>query len=512
MMPRRVPVRKPCLLLLVLFLLMQLYMWHTNTPMSTLRCSEWITDRDLGGVTVPGEEWCWFRGNLGGAIQLVNSGGVGPRCNAFLDVRFADGTLSTGNRLDFSSRPMWTIQIGSLGAVYMMVRKDTANCQHIDQITLSRVDSTETVVKPGTVIEPDPSRLRVVRTLQAPLWPTATITVFTQLDWTRLPRLVRLAESIQLPISAVVLCDNDLENLLLVDQFYNASQVLKQQVTLTVVQMKKTLKMPEANSWPRHRFPVGEMRNAAMNAARTDWVLYVECDMIFGGNRNPDIAAQSLELEVRALTKSSRLASILPVYDLREDFTLLRTLPSKTQLQVRGAHFKDVGLRPCSYQSHRFMSYLSWEEEIRKPSPQLLNTQPQWLSSGEVDSEDLCCHFVNGIPQCSNAQMVEGWTLEPYFVARKHQMPQYDLAIEFGTWDKLEQIKVMMMCGWRFAVNPSVYLYNAPNNNDGLISTLVGTKVKSEEISTKSSQKAQYYQWYHHVSWINALDGRCGHL
>ena len=285
MIPRRVLVRKPCLLVLVLFLLIQLYMWHTNVPMSTLRFSEWIADRNLGGVTVPGEEWCWFTGNLVGAIQLSNPGGVGPRCNAFLDVRFADGTLSTGNRLDFSSRPIWTIQIGSPGAVYMMLRKDTANCQHIDQITLSRVDSTDTVIssrvdstaewtivstliKPGTVIEPDPSRLRVVRTLQAPLWPTATITVFTQLDWTRLPRLVRLAESIQLPISAVVLCDNDLENLILVDQFYNASQVLKQQVdhkwwdcfkrfgvqvTLTIVQMKKTLKMPEGNSWPRHR-------------------------------------------------------------------------------------------------------------------------------------------------------------------------------------------------------------------------------------------------------------------
>lgn len=182
----------------------------------------------------------------------------------------------------------------------------------------------------------------------------------------------------------------------------------------------------------------------ALRATRTDWVIYAECDMVFGPS--PVDAAATLQRAAEALLGfGEHVVSIVPVYQLADDDASSVGLELLDKSRVRTG----AGLKPCSYHSHKFMDYEAWESS-GGVSSQLLDTPKHWVEH-EALEDNACAHFEDGLSSCPKESIREGWVIEPYFIANRHDLPEYDEMIEFGTWDKIDQIKLMGMCSWRFS-------------------------------------------------------------
>eukprot|EP00658_Telonema_sp_P-2_P060710 TRINITY_DN49553_c0_g1_i1.p1 TRINITY_DN49553_c0_g1~~TRINITY_DN49553_c0_g1_i1.p1 ORF type:complete len:433 (+),score=73.16 TRINITY_DN49553_c0_g1_i1:174-1472(+) len=418
-------------------------------------------------------------------MEVITAAGSLDRCQAFLDVRYEDGSASTGNVLDFrhGDRPQFKL---TQPTAYLVVRQQQAGCEHLAQIVFAPVDG------PVTNLLPDPPRLHPITSLGPEMLPRATVTIFTQLDASRLPRLERLAASVDLPVSAAVLCENAAAQQRATELYHGwvkDRKALNVQIHLATVDPTRT----DQGGWEQHRYPVQALRNLALRRSKTKWVVYAEADMVFGGGN----VAAALEQEAQALEQQPRVVSVVPVYQLADESAGTTGLhfPGKERL-------RDLGFKPCSYHSHKFMDYKEWEQDRSGSRAKLLRSSRPWLQAAEGDPGKECVDFEDGVSGCSKAKMEENWTMEPYFLASKDELPDYDELVEFGTWDKLEQIKLIAMCGWRFAVNPLVYLFNAPHNQEGILVELALKPASGRGVDPQVYQDRQaYYQWYHHILW-----------
>lgn len=238
--------------LLLAFVVLMLLLWGRWAPHSQhiLRCGEWSSDRDIRGVVIDHEEWCIVYASIHGAVEVVNGGGTGPICPVYMDVRFRGGAASTGHQLHFAHSDSSRFLLRNTTA-YILVRKHVRECSHVGELSFR--SSSE---PGGTLILPEPPRIAAVDSLGPVIQPGPGVTVFTQLDSSRLPRLLRLANSIRLPISAAVLCDERPESLTRIKQLYNTwvEQGHMHNVTLTVVQLLDGASIQTASAlWPLHR-------------------------------------------------------------------------------------------------------------------------------------------------------------------------------------------------------------------------------------------------------------------
>ena len=176
-------------------------------------------------------------------------------------------------------------------------------------------------------------------------------------------------------------------------------------------------------------YPIQDLRNIALHSTTTSWVIYVESDMLFG----PD-AADSLIKDIKKIPKlgdtSSRILSIIPLYQFgfEQHEPKLSSLPSKHKLQASG-------FLPYEAESHRYMNFSHWEYDDQA-APLMLS---HW--------DEICCPFLAGKPRCELESILHWWCFEPYYIAKKAEVPPFDPVLEFQTWDKLEQIKLMAATG-----------------------------------------------------------------
>lgn len=136
-----------------------------------------------------------------------------------------------------------------------------------------------------------------------------------------------------------------------------------------------------------------------------------------------------------------------------------------------------------------------------------------------VRRDDLCTRtFVRGKPQCSLQRIISegnnpGWVVEPYFLARRGDLPRFDPVILYGHLDKMDQIRLMAVTGWRFGVSSEAYLVNDQSHaTTRLTLRHVGGVVKDvkdgpqhnnvNELQEARLTSSSYYAWWHHVSWL----------
>jgi len=172
-------------------------------------------------------------------------------------------------------------------------------------------------------------------------------------------------------------------------------------------------------------FPIQELRNIALRSATTPWVIYVESDMFFGPN-----AANVLMEETEVLSMlnggSDKVASLIPLYQTAKPIQF--PLPSKENLRTSG-------FVPYDADSHSYMDFEHWESQTDLEITMLSHTH------------ETCCSFSAGKPKCSIESILRWWCFEPYYLAKKSEVPMFDPILEFQTWDKLEQIKLMAATG-----------------------------------------------------------------
>jgi hypothetical protein len=104
-----------------------------------------------------------------------------------------------------------------------------------------------------------------------------------------------------------------------------------------------------------------------------------------------------------------------------------------------------------------------------------------------------------------------GWGVEPYYLARREDLPWFDPAIRYGHFDKIDQVRVMAITGWRLALNPSAYLVNDQHHEGGRLHAVhVGGEVRDvetdeghsneEELQAARLDASAYYGWWHHLA------------
>jgi len=263
----------------------------------------------------------------------------------------------------------------------------------------------------------------------------STVSVYTQLVVKRHHRLEKMASSAQLPIHAAVYYDGSPEMAAIVKQYHARSKALRGSVTLHLVAPRR-LRPHTDGSWIGRAYPIQELRNLALLATTTAWVLYAEADMHFG----PD-AAEALEREAKRLARRAagggghRVASVVPLYEIDPDLPAPVELPRKGGL--RGARIK-----PYHAESHDLLDYARWEAREEGDEVDLISYD-----------NGICCGLRQGQSTCEPVNALTEWCVEPYFLANRTELPLFDPVLEFQTWDKMDQLRLMAATGWHFAVN-----------------------------------------------------------
>lgn len=454
-------------------------------------------------------------------LEVINRGGCNS-CKISMDVRFADGSLFSNQNLDFSHGNALAFDITE-PAAYILVVLDTTSCAtDVSRFRLTfRMNEqpmlrdtahvSQTKLMPGSRLCVTQS-IMMKRVHQASALQQEDIMIYTQLDAERLPRLVRLARSVNLPISASVFYDGSKEMEKYIRRYVDENH-LDHSVSIHLAR-NAILDVPPA--WARNPYPVQELRNIALQQANATWVIYVEADMVF-----PPDAAALLSVEAAALGRHTRWLSILPLYTKANSDT---APPDAAQLPMK-KDLRAADLVPCQYDSHNFMDYMAWEQTHLEPAT------PLTFYWKEEHSMDMCSRvFIEGRPQCSFDDLLQegadhGWVIEPYFIARKTEVPMFDPNIMYDQADKMDQLRLMASSGWVFAVNARVYLVDwfgkdglSPLNLHHVSGEVRHFDLDSPDapmrhatneayVMTLARTASVYYGWMHHLQWAQWTSG-----
>ena len=207
--------------------------------------SEWSTN---------GEEWCVAFAAFSGLTAISHTAGQAMSCPMFLDVRFVDGSVSTGHQLHFThSSGRW---LGNLTkrTSYFMIRRHTAHCSHIKGVVFHKAPDSDSMFHKGPVhtISHQSERVQITGHIRPHSTPLGEyVNVFTQLDADRLPRLEALARSVDLMIVAAVYYDGSTQGHATIQKLCQQSKVLSSRVHVVLV-APTALGRPEKNSWLSH--------------------------------------------------------------------------------------------------------------------------------------------------------------------------------------------------------------------------------------------------------------------
>ena len=176
-------------------------------------------------------------------------------CKLFLDVRFVDGSGSTGHEVHFThASGRWLANLTKTAA-YFMVRRQANHCGHIKRLVFEETLQDSGAQEFHTIHQNE--RVQITGHISPhggfdpaldQLLATQNVGVLTQLDANRLPRLEALARSVELMVVAAVYYDGSSRGQAEIQRFYDKSPILRTRVHIVLV-APSAPQRPERNSW-----------------------------------------------------------------------------------------------------------------------------------------------------------------------------------------------------------------------------------------------------------------------
>jgi len=218
-----------------------------------------------------------------------------------------------------------------------------------------------------------------------------TVTIVTQCSVDRLPRLQAMADAWQGSISCAIHVPKDEEAavaaLASIDHMYETiSQTCKAKLSIVLYREPAHSERDERIAWAIPLYPINALRNAALQAAVTEYVFLLDIDFVPAPGAHSAIRAWAAEQQGTACTK----ALVVPAIEVRHGVPLPSSRDEVAQLMTDGdAEGFHTTRYPKGHQPTNFAQWLS-------------------LSQGEEYSVNYALGF------------------EPYVVARRSQVPRYD--------------------------------------------------------------------------------------
>ena len=301
------------------------------------------------------------------------------------------------------------------------------------------------------------------------------VTLCTQLTTERLPHLEHIAQAWQGPISAVIYVgfryktDVDMQRVI---QFWDSGRATSNYVDLHLVYDDKRPWYPsgtdETKFLTQNPYPINLLRQISIDAAQTEWVYLVEADMIPVRNGHGVVSDSWEEMMAIYADKGPGTAFIVPLYAApsRVDANTIKQLPSskdvllakgkvstggitihgnmnlhkKQEDVLEGANLHILSVANGVRRKDSIaMDYGAWENQETKDKNEALSFLP-FHRSGD---EGMICRPPAGFgPQ------------EPYFIAKKADMPPYNVLFAGMHWDAVAQLNDMCNCGFAFYIHP----------------------------------------------------------
>ena len=274
------------------------------------------------------------------------------------------------------------------------------------------------------------------------------VTIFTQLTIDRIERLEQMAREFDGPISAAIYLGfngNIAEEQERLDVFYNQSATLQAFVDVHLVFDRKipwysiTSADNNENNHGKSPYPINLLRQIALDCVKTDWVWYLEADMVPMRNAQAILAKRWNDMLEADKQHGEKTVFVTPVYDCKDD-NLSCNPTSKGEL-MRMHENKTLGRIGNRLKSHRALAYGKWESQ----------TLP-------FDRYDF-------LPYSEQS----GFKLkkqEPYFIGRKRDYVPYDVLFMGVNKDKELHLENVNDFGFSFALHPDIAIINFEHNTD----------------------------------------------
>jgi hypothetical protein len=268
----------------------------------------------------------------------------------------------------------------------------------------------------------------------------ARVSIVTQLSIDRLPRLAELAAAWGGPVSAALYIgfrgSLESELALLHSQWNESKSVngpLSTFVDIHIVYHTSTSAWFATGAGHGiNPYPVNLLRQFAMDRARTDHVLYLEGDMLTPLNGHDQVVATWGIMSKMAAAATRPIAFVLPMYS-QDRHCALSKVHLLTQLGWKNSTVTREGDK---YRSHRQLGYSAWE-----------NTTTTFLG------------------YTGNGTSMPGGQ-EPYFIAPKQGLPEYDVLFAGMLGDKVGQLSDMSH-GYDFYLHPTLFALDRDSSGLG---------------------------------------------
>ena len=274
------------------------------------------------------------------------------------------------------------------------------------------------------------------------------VTIFTQLTIDRIERLEQMAREFDGPISAAIYLGfngNIAEEQEQLNAFYNQSEALQAFVDVHLVFDRKmpwysiTFADNGENNHGKSPYPINLLRQIALDCAQTEWVWYLEADMVPIRNAQAILAKRWNDMLKADKQHGEMVVFVTPVYECKDDNLSCHPTSKGELVKMRESQrLVRIGNR---LKSHRALAYGKWES--------------QTLPLGHFDF----------LPYSEQS----GFKLkkqEPYFIGRKRDYVPYDVLFMGVNKDKELHLESVNEFGFAFALHPDVAIINFEHNAD----------------------------------------------
>jgi hypothetical protein len=255
------------------------------------------------------------------------------------------------------------------------------------------------------------------------------LTLCTQLSVDRLFRLEYLTKMYGGPISAAVYISSDAEKHYLLD-YWNQSDYLQAYASIHIVYEDWVVPF-DVGYKPSGKvflYPLNFLRNIAVQNADTEWILYIEADMVTQKNLS-FIATKAIETVLAPDKYKRNTAFILPLFYPQDN----RRLSQNIVIPQHKNELAQMGFQKPFYRSHSYMNY------------------EKWLESNSTTT--LGVYNYDATPSMLKL-------MEPYYMAKKNAILMYDSNI-YCFLDKVSQVYSMASClKTKFVVMENLFLMN----------------------------------------------------
>ena len=298
---------------------------------------------------------------------------------------------------------------------------------------------------------------------------TGLVTLCTQLTVDRISRLQMMAQNYNGPISAVVYVgfrspkstQSQEEEKSLITSAWQGSKYMQEYVDIHLVIDNKNPWVKHGESFAGHSYnpyPVNLLRQLSVKFSQTDYVLYLEADMIPRPGLHSFIQNTWEKMRKKSDELGGKLAFIVPVYNApaggtwqghEQGHDLQNRVPrSKSEIRQDLKKFSTMGFVRMSriYSSHSNAWYDQWEGLERD----------DFIEAGDINGK------------------------EPYFIIHKSVMPAYDVLFWGMTGDKVGHVQDVVSFGVKFVIHPEAWAvhFDSVGLGDSWIASETGWRIQ----------------------------------